>query len=401
MRIGLFTDYYVPHQGGVESAVTTYAQALKDRGHEVVIICPSYPGYSNDEPNVIRLKAIPKLSVSEHPQVFPTRRNQKIIAQQHFDIVHSHSLAGVSLLGAWYATTFQVPFISTFHFNTSVWIDLETLAIIKYGVSGFLYKWFVHMARHLHLRHRIIFQNQPSPRYNVWQWRRMLIVAPFANRLVVPSRHFMDELQKYYPEGKYALTPNAVDVKRYKPRFSDSGKTIRFLWVGRMAPEKRPLQFLEAVRLFSKTNHKSFAVDMVGSGPQLKAAQTFVAQHNLQNVWLHGGLPYHEVVGFYQNADVLVLSSDKVDNQPMVLAEASASGLSVVLCDKLLVNQLYSDGYHLAGSASPNDLAKAMELALHKKTPQSATPIVEFAKSHYDLKILGARLDKLYKEAVA
>ena len=43
MRIVYFTDAYWPRINGVTVSVQTFADALKRRSHEVLIVCPEYP----------------------------------------------------------------------------------------------------------------------------------------------------------------------------------------------------------------------------------------------------------------------------------------------------------------------------------------------------------------------
>ena len=44
MRIGLFTDSYIPRPDGIAIAVETMRAGLEKSGHEVHVFCPSRPG---------------------------------------------------------------------------------------------------------------------------------------------------------------------------------------------------------------------------------------------------------------------------------------------------------------------------------------------------------------------
>ena len=58
MKIGFFTDTYLPHINGVTISVETCAQALEARGHEVYIIAPKYPRYKEKRERVYRLLSV-------------------------------------------------------------------------------------------------------------------------------------------------------------------------------------------------------------------------------------------------------------------------------------------------------------------------------------------------------
>ena len=59
MRIGLFTNNYVPFCGGVTISVETLRQGLEARGHEVWTFAPRFPGPRHDPPRVVRFPSVP------------------------------------------------------------------------------------------------------------------------------------------------------------------------------------------------------------------------------------------------------------------------------------------------------------------------------------------------------
>ena len=58
MKIGFFTDSYLPQLDGLATSVEICARALEDLGHEVYVIAPRYPRYNDISPNVYRLTSI-------------------------------------------------------------------------------------------------------------------------------------------------------------------------------------------------------------------------------------------------------------------------------------------------------------------------------------------------------
>mgnify|MGYP001569097399 CR=1 FL=1 len=67
MRIVFFTDVYRPTINGVVMSIDSFATMLRAQGHEVTIICPSYPD-TEDEENVLRVSAV----------TFPTYKEYRI-----------------------------------------------------------------------------------------------------------------------------------------------------------------------------------------------------------------------------------------------------------------------------------------------------------------------------------
>ena len=169
------------------------------------------------------------------------------------------------------------------------------------------------------------------------------------------------------------------------------------MWISRAAPEKRPTLFLRALIKLRELTDQQFEADIIGSGPELTAMRRFVVKHNMHNVRIHGGMPPEHTVNFYKTADVFVLTSYRFDNQPMVLAEAMAAGLPVVLCDDLLVGQIALGASHLADPKA-DSLAAQLHKVMCKKTPVDAKPIVGFARDTYGLEVLADKLERAYKE---
>ena len=55
LRIGLFTDTYAPQVNGVSISLQLISEGLKNRGHQVTMFAAKFPGYKDDQTNVMRL----------------------------------------------------------------------------------------------------------------------------------------------------------------------------------------------------------------------------------------------------------------------------------------------------------------------------------------------------------
>jgi len=59
LRIGLFTNNYLPFCGGVTISVETLRRGLEARGHEVWTVAPRFPGARDAASRVIRVPSVP------------------------------------------------------------------------------------------------------------------------------------------------------------------------------------------------------------------------------------------------------------------------------------------------------------------------------------------------------
>ena len=102
MRIGLFTDAYLPEITGVTTVVRTLRDELVRLGHEAYVYAPRYNQLSDDERNVYRFRSGPVFAYKTARMALPYNRE----AAKSFgdlDVVHSHtpfSLAYVALIAA-------------------------------------------------------------------------------------------------------------------------------------------------------------------------------------------------------------------------------------------------------------------------------------------------------------
>ena len=101
MRIGLFTDSYLPQVSGVATSIETLSDQLTKLGHQVFIFTTTDPHADpdNDQNNVIRLSSIPLISLAERRIVLKGVVAAYQVAQTyHLDIIHTQTEFGVGIL---------------------------------------------------------------------------------------------------------------------------------------------------------------------------------------------------------------------------------------------------------------------------------------------------------------
>src|SRR6476620_1762568 len=116
MKIGFFTDGYIPQTNGVSTSVQSLVKALRKKGHTVYVIAPNMPKYIDKDKYTIRLRSLP---LSRHADIrlgiqFP-ERNLYNILKLDFDIIHGHAGGPISLLGLQVAKFRGIPYVITYH----------------------------------------------------------------------------------------------------------------------------------------------------------------------------------------------------------------------------------------------------------------------------------------------
>ncbi|HET9425533.1 MAG TPA: glycosyltransferase family 4 protein, partial [Gemmatimonadaceae bacterium] len=95
LRIGIVTEYYYPHLGGICEHVHFFAREARLRGHHVDIITSNLPGAAT-EPHVIRIGRSQPVYMNQSQARITIGRDirgqmRRVLRQGRYDIVHVHS----------------------------------------------------------------------------------------------------------------------------------------------------------------------------------------------------------------------------------------------------------------------------------------------------------------------
>lgn len=138
MKIGLFTDTFLPVINGVGRVVYDYAMNLSQRGHEVHVVAPGDSMDGNSFPFICDYyKAIKNPFVPRYNTGIPFLDSQyrKRIEQVDFDILHTHSLGIAGEEAIRIAKKRNIPVVGSFHtdyyqatYNTTGSVFLSNIA---------------------------------------------------------------------------------------------------------------------------------------------------------------------------------------------------------------------------------------------------------------------------------
>lgn len=105
------------------------------------------------------------------------------------------------------------------------------------------------------------------------------------------------------------------------------------LWVGRLSPDKNPMDALKVFRLVHE-RQPDVILDIVGGddgGKTISKLKTYVMKYNLQNnVTFHGKKTQSEIVDYYLRS-FCVLFTSEMEGSPMVVLESKAYGIPLVM----------------------------------------------------------------------
>ena len=159
------------------------------------------------------------------------------------------------------------------------------------------------------------------------------------DRNVVPSRFLVEVFNRFGLDAVDVPNTIALDQFAFRQR---TGGGLRLLSTRNFDVNYNVACTLRAFRLV-QDRHPSASLTLVGSGPHEAQLRAAAAALNLQNVTFTGRVPPDTIARIYAAHDLFIQSPD-VDNMPLSVLEAFASGLPVVSTNAGGVPAMLTDG---------------------------------------------------------
>lgn len=370
----MVTDYYLPTLGGVQTAIKAAKESLEKLGHQVTIFCPLLK--DNNDAGIVPLPISKVFQPDGFPFTWPPKDAIALLktefASRKVDVVHVHSEVFAALAGIRAAHELGLPLVQSMHGR----IDVYTAKVLP--IPQLTTALFTGLHRR-HLPHTATPADPTSAYMHTAMsrrmWRLMVNQANAADAVIVPSKHFANKLIHQGVLPPVAVVSNGLEdsaldlVGIPQLRSKTDQETLKVMWCGRVSPEKRPDVFIRAVAAAGE----SVVANIYGDGVSGKRARRLIRRLGVgHRVTMHGGVPQQDVLEAMKRHHVFVSTSHDFDNQPMVILEAVASGLPVVVCDPDLAEALPAGGFLVTESPQPHQLTATL-LALATDSKQIAT----------------------------
>lgn len=355
----MVTDYYLPTLGGVQTVIKAHREALERDGHEVFVFAP-LAGPSSD-PHVVRLPTARGFAPDGYPFTWtPAAAAEALgagLRTHGIEVVHVHTEMFAALAGFQAARAQGVPVVQTMHGR----IDVYTRSVLPMPSVTTAVLAAMHRRR---LTHESGLHTQApyvATRTARRMWTLMVSQANHADHVIVPSQHFATKLLDQGVRTRLSVLSNGLEdsvlaeIGTPSPRIVDPQEPLRVVWCGRLSPEKRPEVFHDAV-----AQVPGIRAEMFGDGVARKSVTAAAAALPDGRLTVHGGVTQSRVLEAMRDAHVLVSTSLDFDNQPMVILEAIAAGLPVVVTDPELAGLLPQGAGTVTTTPDADALARAL-----------------------------------------
>lgn len=373
MKILIATAVYYPMTNGVAVFSHNLAMGLAQRGHEVVVICPSQTkkNYTRNEDGVkvcrlksIDLKVYPDQIGNVPPKkrflgitlphifykkgfkasVFPAREVKHVLEDFRPDVVHVQVSDPIGLSVVHYARKMGIPVVTTEHNQPEVLTEpLKLPKVVRKPVNALLSSYF---------------RNRQAK----------------SDFVTMPTKQAIDNL--ILSSGKEFKVPvaavsNGVDLTNFKPgkvpseiyeKYGISKEVLKVLYVGRVDPEKKVGTVIEAFKEARKDLPNNTEMIIVGDGVDRTRLEKIVLDEGLTGaVKFLGRVLPPDLYELYKVGDVFATASE-IETQGIVLIEAAATGLPLIAVNKGAVSEvcLTNENGYLCEPGNMKEISEAM-----------------------------------------
>jgi len=348
MRIGLFTDSYLPAVNGITYVVDITRKHLEAMGHEVFIFCPAEGVRlrNNDDDHIIQFRGIRDAFFDDYSLglFFPARELRRI-RKLNLDVIQYFTPGQVGLMGVYAAQKTGAVLIAQHSTDLANYIKhypavVPGLLLIGVGLPA----TFRFKGKDIKELIKIY-----KPRRLVSKWGQEIVeslvsmiysradaviaLSPKSKAQLESWRKEYDYDVKLIPTGIDALpTPTKQQIAQFRATYDIAETDEVVLYVGRLAAEKNISILIPAIRrvLRSRPNARLLYVGDFEYRAQLEeqARKSGVSKR----ITFTGTLPRDYLGVVYAAADVFAFPS-RTDTQGLVLHEAAHAGLPFVITD--------------------------------------------------------------------
>jgi glycosyltransferase involved in cell wall biosynthesis len=363
MRIGFFTDTFLPQRNGVVTSLLEFGREFSMRGHEVHVFCPKT---SVRKVSGMRVHSYPSVRFRPYPEYKIAVPRGKDRAPE-LDVVHTHSPFSMGVFGLRVAKHQGLPRVSTFHTLLSEYLDY-VFRIGKRLMKGVTWRW----CRFFYNRH---------------------------DAVVVPSRAMLRILRERGVSKPIKIIPTGIDTERFRPvpqrvarkRLGLKAKGKIFLYLGRLGYEKKIEVIIQAMARVEAT------LLVAGRGPALRSLKALVRREGLgARVKFVGFVPEGLKPLYLSAADATVIASES-ETQGIVPLESMACGTPVIAARAMALPEVIKDGVNGLLFPPGDSEALADLLSSFDRKEEFCSAALRTARS-YSRKRFATAMLRLYRE---
>lgn len=353
MRIGIFTDTYLPYISGLVTSELMLKEALEKLGHEVYIVTANLESFKyefNEKEKIIKVPGVPVgIYDARLTGIYPIQAINKI-KEWNLDVIHSQTEFGIGTFARIIAKQLDIPIVHTYHT---------------------MYEDYIHYITKGHFM---------GTGKKVVEYLTKFYCDKTVTELIVPTKKAYDLFkEKYKVDRNVHIIPTGIEVERfYKERIKKENidklkqslnlqsSDVVITFVGRLGKEKS-VDFLIDCHKDIVKKHKNVKLLIIGDGPEMEDFKKQVKKYKLESsVIFTGKVPWEEIPTYYQLTDIFATAS-RTETQGLTVIEAMAGSIPVVAADDDSFKNVVIDGLNGNLFSNKKQYKKQIEFLLENE----------------------------------
>jgi glycosyltransferase involved in cell wall biosynthesis len=412
MRIGFFSDFYLPRADGIAFSIESFRTELEAMGHDVFVITPR-PSFRFKEPSkrIIRFPAVKGLFFDDYMTsiFFPPQAERKL-DKLKLDIIHYHTPGQLGMLGAFYALRHDIPLVTTYHTDLYEYVKhypavlpgTIALSMLVPAITGGGMDEF----------RTGLSSIKPESSIDKWNQkiveRSVTMIHNHCDLVISPSKKIERQLKGWNTKTKLVILPTGVDkitatneeIAARRKQYGITSTDHVVLFVGRMGTEKNVGLLLAAFDIIAKSDSRAKLL-LVGIGEDIDDFIKLGATSPYANRIIFAGFIDHAALGSIYGIATVFAFPSMTDTQGLVLNEAARAGLPIVMIDHNVTEVVRNgkNGFYARSSARSlaNQVLEVLKDPVRRKKMGQAS--IELADG-YGVHSQAERLLTLYRQTV-
>jgi glycosyltransferase involved in cell wall biosynthesis len=379
MKIGVFTNNYLPNPYGVANSIESFRKKLEAWGHPVFIFAPAWKNYQDENPKVFRYPSINTNFKFKFPLPLGySRKINDLLEKVELDIIHSQhpNLLGTAALK--WAKKKKIPLVFTWHT---------------------LYDRYTNFVPFL-----------PSAWVSRWTIKNAVKYANQADLVIAPTESIIEILRNWGVRSPIMTVASGVEEALFqnpqreetREKLNIKKEEILIILVSRLTEEKNVDFIFRALKdLLKKNDQIKFLV--VGDGYLLPDLKKLAEKEELIKKIIFSGLIKKEELKNYLAAGDIYVSASQSETQGMSLSEAMYLGLPVIAVSATGTNSLVKNGENgILVSENEKEFSQAVEKLVKDKDLREKMSLAsaKIAKENFTDEICAQKMLKIYESLI-
>ena len=379
MKIGIFTNNYLPNPYGVTRSIETFRRELEKQGHEVFIFAPRWKGYQDKNPRVFRYPSIDVEIKFRFPLAIPySWKINRIIKNLDLDVIHAQHPNLLGSVAMKWAKRKKIPLIFTWHTLYDQYTNFVPFVPARIS-AGYIIKKAVRFANS-------------------------------ADAVIVPTDSIIPILRKWGVKNKNII-PIATGVleeefenpdrNKIREKYNIKDDETALFMVSRLTAEKNVEFVFRSLKNILKKDDVKLLV--VSGGYLMEELKNFCNGNGIEKkVIFCGEVEREEIKNYYASADIFVYGS-KSETQGMIITEAMYMGLPIVVVNATGINSLVlNNGNGFLVQEKEEEFEKAVlklidDKDLREKFSETSGRI---ARQNFTASVCAEKLLKVYQKEI-